>query len=114
MEFLKNPVYTGAVVIRKHERPSYKLKYKKAIPLEEMELVPDAHEAIISKEEFDRVQQIRKGRRVSYFDKTMNHINMWDCSLWECKQPCEKRYLASHKTMTDICVVSSEAGAELL
>ncbi len=29
---LKNPVYTGAVVIRKHERPSYKLKYKKAIP----------------------------------------------------------------------------------
>ena len=52
---LKNPVYTGAVVIRKHERPSYKLKYKKAIPLEEMELVPDAHEAIISKEEFDRV-----------------------------------------------------------
>ena len=58
---LKNPVYTGAVVIRKHERPSYKLKYKKAIPLEEMELVPDAHEAIISKEEFDRVQQIRKG-----------------------------------------------------
>ena len=26
---LKNPVYTGAVVIRKHERPSYKLKYKK-------------------------------------------------------------------------------------
>ena len=56
-------------MIRKHERPSYKLKYKKAIPLEEMELVPDAHEAIISKEEFDRVQQIRKGRRVSYFDK---------------------------------------------
>ena len=34
-------------------RPSYKLKYRKAIPLEEMELVPDAHEAIISKEEFD-------------------------------------------------------------
>ena len=44
---LKNPVYTGAVVIRKHERPSYKLKYKKAIPLEEMELVPDAHEACL-------------------------------------------------------------------
>ena len=45
----KESVYTGAVVIRKHERPSYKLKYKKAIPLEEMELVPDAHEAIILK-----------------------------------------------------------------
>ena len=47
---LKNPIYTGAVVIRKSNRPSFKFKYKKAIPLEEMELVPDAHEAIVSKE----------------------------------------------------------------
>ena len=66
---LKNPIYTGAVVIRKSNRPSYKLKYKKAIPLEEMELVPDAHEAIVSKEEFDQVQQIRQERRISYFDR---------------------------------------------
>ena len=49
---LKNPVYTGAVVIRKFDKPSCKLKYRKAIPLEELELIPDAHEAIISKEEF--------------------------------------------------------------
>ena len=28
----------------------------------------------------------------------MNHINMWDCSfVGNVKQPCEKRYLASHK-----------------
>lgn len=95
---LKNPVYTGAVVIRKHERPSYKLKYKKAIPLEEMELVPDAHEAIISKEEFDRVQQIRKGRRVSYFDKNNEphkYVGLLFCG--KCKTAMRKRYLASHK-----------------
>ncbi len=30
---LKNPVYTGAVVIRKFDKPSYKLNYRKAIPL---------------------------------------------------------------------------------
>ena len=35
---LKNPIYTGAIVIRKHEKPSYKLKYKKAIPLDKMKL----------------------------------------------------------------------------
>ena len=95
---LKNPVYTGAVVIRKYERPSYKLKYKKAIPLEEMELVPDAHEAIISKEEFDRVQQIRKGRRVSYFDKNNEphkYVGLLFCG--KCKTAMRKRYLASHK-----------------
>ena len=95
---LKNPVYTGAVVIRKHERPSYKLKYKKAIPLEEMELVPDAHEAIISKDEFDRVQQIRKGRRVSYFDKSNEphkYVGLLFCG--KCKTAMRKRYLASHK-----------------
>ncbi len=73
---LKNPIYTGAVVIGKYNRPSYKLKYKKAIPLEEMELVPDAHEAIVSKEEFDQVQQIRQERRIPYFDKNKNHISM--------------------------------------
>ena len=85
-------------MIRKHERPSYKLKYKKAIPLEEMELVPDAHEAIISKEEFDRVQQIRKGRRVSYFDKNNEphkYVGLLFCG--KCKTAMRKRYLASHK-----------------
>ena len=44
---LKNPVYTGAVVIKKFVKPSYKLSYRKAITLEELELLPDAHEAII-------------------------------------------------------------------
>ena len=84
--------------LNEDERPSYKLKYKKAIPLEEMELVPDAHEAIISKEEFDRVQQIRKGRRVSYFDKNNEphkYVGLLFCG--KCKTAMRKRYLASHK-----------------
>ncbi len=95
---LKNPVYTGVVVIRKHERPSYKLKYKKAISLEEMELVPDVHEAIISKEEFVQVQQIRKGRRTPYFDKNSEphkYVGLLFCG--KCKIAMRKRYLASHK-----------------
>ena len=94
---LKNPVYTGAVVIRKHERPSYKLKYRKAIPLEEMELVPDAHEAIISKEEFTQVQQIRQGRQVPYFDRNKEphkYVGLLFCG--KCKTAMRKRSLASH------------------
>lgn len=94
---LKNPIYTGAVVIRKYNRPSYKLKYKKAIPLEEMELVPDAHEAIISKEEFDQVQQIRQERRIPYFDRNKEphkYVGLLFCG--KCKTAMRKRYLASH------------------
>ena len=94
---LKNPSYTGAVVIRKYNRPSYKLKYKKAIPLEEMELVPDAHEAIISKEEFDQVQQIRQERRIPYFDRNKEphkYVGLLFCG--KCKTAMRKRYLASH------------------
>ena len=66
---LKNPVYTGAVVIRKYDKPSYKLSYRKLIPPEELELIPDAHEAIISEEDFEQAQQIRKEHRVPCFNK---------------------------------------------
>lgn len=93
---LKNPVYIGAVVIRKHERPSYKLKYKKAIPLEDMELVSDSHEAIISKEEFDQVQQIRKSRYVPYFDKNKEphkYVGLLFCG--KCRTAMCKHYLSS-------------------
>ena len=94
---LKNPIYTGAVVIRKYNKPSYKLKYKKVIPLEEMELVPDAHEAIVSKEEFDQVQQIRQERRIPYFDRNKEphkYVGLLFCG--KCKTAMRKRYLASH------------------
>lgn len=97
-EILKNPVYTGAVVLRKFDKPSYKLKYRKAIPLEELELIPDAHEAIISKEEFARAQQIRKDHRVSYFDKNKEphkYVGLLFCG--KCKTAMRKRYLASRK-----------------
>lgn len=95
---LKNPVYTGAVVIRKSDKTSYKLKYRKAIPLDELELIPDAHEMIISKEEFAQAQQIRKDHRVSYFDKNKEphkYVGLLFCG--KCKTAMRKRYLASHK-----------------
>ena len=94
---LKNPVYTGAVVIRKYDKPSYKLSYRKVILLEELELIPDAHEAIISKEDFGQAQQIRKEHRVPYFDKNKEphkYVGMLFCG--KCKTAMRKRYLASH------------------
>ena len=57
----------------------------------------DTHEAIISKEEFDMVQQIRKGRRVPYFDKNNEphkYVGLLFCG--KCKTAMRKRYLSSH------------------
>lgn len=94
---LKNPVYMGAVVLRKYDKPSYKLSYRKAIPLEELKLIPDAHEAIISKEDFEQAQQIRKEHRVSCFAKNKEphkYVGLLFCG--KCKTAMRKRYLASH------------------
>lgn len=94
---LKNPIYTGAIVIRKIDKPSYKLNYRRTIPLEEMELVPDSHEAIISKEDFEQVQKIRKDHRVPYFDKNKEphkYAGLLFCG--KCKTAMRKRYLTSH------------------
>lgn len=54
-------------------------------------------EAIISKEEFDLVQQIRKGRRVPCFDKNKEphkYVGLLFCG--KCKTAMRKRYLSSH------------------
>lgn len=94
---LKNPVYMGAIVVRKYNKPSYKLSYKKAIPLEELELILDAHEAIISKEDFEKAQQIRKKNHVPHFDKNKEphkYVGLLFCG--KCKTAMRKRYLASH------------------
>ena len=94
-----------AVVIRKFDKPSYKLDYRKAIPLEELELIPAAHEAIISKEEFAQAQQIRKDHRVSYFDKNKEphkYVGLLFCG--KCKTAMRNGILLHVKDMTDMSV----------
>ena len=94
---LKNPVYMGAIVVRKYNKSSYKLSYKKAIPQEELELIFNAHEAIISKEDFEKAQQIRKEHQVPYFDKNKEphkYVGLLFCG--KCKIAMRKRYLVSH------------------
>lgn len=95
---LKNPVYTGAIVLRKFDKPSYKLKYRKQISLEEKELIEDAHEAIISKEDFEQAQRMREKNRVPYFDKNKEshkYAGLLYCG--KCKTVMRKRYLSSQE-----------------
>lgn len=96
MDILTNPVYTGAVVMKKMEKPSYKSDYRRKIPLEERELIEDAHEAIVSKKEFEQVQTQRKANRVSYFDKrSAAHKYKGLLFCGKCGSVMRKRYLAS-------------------
>lgn len=95
---LKNPVYTGAIVLRKYHKPSYKLKYKKEIPLDERELIEDTHEAIISKADFEQAKQVRANNRVPYFDENKEphkYVGLLFCG--KCGTVMRKRYLASKK-----------------
>ena len=54
---LRNRVYTGAMVQHKSEKISYKVEKIHYIPKEQQYVVEGMHEAIISKETFEQVQE---------------------------------------------------------
>lgn len=60
---LKNRVYTGAMVQHKSEKISYKVKKYRYIPEEEQYIVEGMHDAIISKDTFQLVQELTKKRK---------------------------------------------------
>ena len=66
LRILKNEVYTGTVVQGKSTTPNYKVKQRKMKKEAEWIRVSDMHEAIISKSEYDLIQEIlRRDTRVS-------------------------------------------------
>ena len=57
LRILKNPVYTGILIQGKETTPSYKVRKRVTKPESEWAIVPDAHEAIIERRDFDSVQK---------------------------------------------------------
>ena len=57
-----NPNYTGDLVQCRYGKPSYKSKSLKSKPPEEWVIVEGVHEPIISKEEYNQVQKMKKTR----------------------------------------------------
>ena len=55
---LKNEMYTGSMVQGKNRIISYKDQVARACPREEWYIVPDTHEAIISRDQFDQAQSL--------------------------------------------------------
>lgn len=61
---LKNRMYTGAMVQGRHKKASYKSKKTLLIPQENWIVIPDTHEAIIEKGDFDRLQELRSKKAI--------------------------------------------------
>lgn len=61
-QMLNNPVYTGTLVSLKTESVNCKSKQRNTVPKERRIITPDAHAAIISKEQFEKVQKIHRER----------------------------------------------------
>ena len=63
MSFLERVDYTGCVRNFKTYSKSYKLKRRYHNAPEDMAVVPDTQEAIVTREQFDRVQELWKNKR---------------------------------------------------
>lgn len=85
-KILRNPVYKGAhVVCRTHQKAIRSNTYN-FIPREEWEVIEDCHEAIISKKDWERVQElidrrpaIMKGSKCPYYNIFHGLVYCADC-----------------------------------
>ncbi len=72
-KILHSQVYTGAVVSHTTSKVSYKIKKCVRIPRENWIVVEDMHEPIISKEQFNEVQELMK-KRTSTRTRKHDHL----------------------------------------
>ena len=78
---MKDRVYTGDMVNHKFEVVSYKSDKLRRVPKDQLIVVPDTHESIISRDDFERVQQLMKAR---HSPRKYNHENIFK-SILICK-----------------------------
>ena len=81
---LKNRLYTGDMVQNKTKIKSYKVQVCTQVPQEDWIIVPNTHEAIIPREQFDNVQQLlmrdtRTAPGVSHVSIFGGYIRCADC-----------------------------------
>lgn len=61
-QILNNRIYTGELASLKTEVTNCKTKQRTNVPREQQIITTEAHEAIISREQFERIQQFRQGK----------------------------------------------------
>lgn len=88
---LTNEVYTGVLVQGKNERVNYKVKKIVEKPKEEWIRVEGTHEAIVSHEDFEIVQNLLKVDTRAKTDGTCSHLFSGLLFCGDCKEPMNRR-----------------------
>ena len=88
---LTNEVYTGVLVQGKNARVNYKVKKIVEKPKEEWIRVEGTHEAIVSHEDFEIVQNLLKVDTRAKTDGTCSHLFSGLLFCGDCKEPMNRR-----------------------
>ncbi len=101
---LTNPTYIGNMAQHRSEKINYKVKKFKKIPRSNWIIVENTHEPIISKEDFEAVQE-RIARKASIFYPTerVKHLLSGLIFCGDCKMPMTFRRLGVKKEFVCMC-----------
>jgi DNA invertase Pin-like site-specific DNA recombinase len=91
-DILENRVYVGDMVNHKCETVNYKTRERLNLPTDQYIIVPNTHEAIISREDFERVQSLIRARPFPSVYQTENIFR----SILFC-DTCGHRLSMAHK-----------------
>lgn len=95
---LTNPTYIGNMAQHRSEKISYKMKKFKKIPRKDWIIAENTHEAIISKEDFSRVQErIKQKSQLQYPTERVNHLLGGLIFCGDCKMPMTFRRVGKKK-----------------
>ncbi len=110
---LTNETYIGTLVQGKEEKVNYKVKKSVRKPEDEWVRVPKAHEAIISNEDFEIVQDLLKvdTRAVSGEKKAHIYAGLLFCG--DCMEPMARRInrYKGRETVAFICSTQNNGGS---
>lgn len=124
-QILRNPVYTGVLVSLKTECINCKTKQRLPVPKDRQIVTPNAHEAIITQEQFDRVQAIRASHQCP---AKMSRYNLFRNKLFceSCGHPltvarkqllyreAEIYFCAYHLRRPDVCPKTHQVYHDML
>lgn len=94
-DLLEKLEYVGHTVNFRTRKKSYKCKKKIENPKEDWAIFENTHEAIISKEDFDLVQELRKNKRKLQHQEEVNPFS----GMVYCADCGKKMYLCRSKTL---------------
>ena len=109
---LSNENYTGTLVQGKEEKVNYKVKKSVMKPEEEWTKVQEAHEAIISMEDFEIVQDLLKIDTRAVAGEKKSHMYAGILFCGDCMEPMIRRVnrYKGKETVSFICSTKNKSG----